>query len=166
MAEAVAFASGIAGLLSLAIQITTLSHRYISGFKGASKAVQSLFRELSALEKVFKQLHAIANNPEFSKFEAHLQALLGVAECHDELEQIRQKLLKRQPEEREEPRKRGADGGQESQKRQVGGAITAPRNRLTWPFAEEETQRRVEVLHRHQVTFTSALGIVSLYVLI
>jgi hypothetical protein len=141
MAEAIALASGVAGLLSLAIQITTISHRYISGFKGASKAVQSLFRELSALQKVLIQLQDIAQNPEYEEFTVHLQASVGIAECHQELDRIRQKL----------------------QKRKADGAVSASLNRLTWPFVEDETQRLVEVLYRYQVTFTSSLFLDTLY---
>jgi hypothetical protein len=142
MAEAVALASGIAGLLSLAIEITKISHRYVSSFKGASKAVQSYFRELSALQGSLVQLQRIAEDPENEEQTGFLRSTVGVDECHKELDRIRQKL----------------------QKRTSDRAFPSTLNRLTWPFVEDETRRLVKTLHRYQALFSSALSADSLYI--
>jgi hypothetical protein len=142
MAEAVALASGIAGLLSLAIEITKISHRYVSSFKGASKAVQSYFRELSALQGSLVQLQRIAEDPENEEQTGFLRSTVGVDECHKELDGIRQKL----------------------QKRTADRAFPSTLNRLTWPFVEDETCRLVKTLHRYQALFSSALSADSLYI--
>jgi hypothetical protein len=141
MAEAVALASGIAGLLSLAIEIAKISHRYVSSFKGASKAVQSYFRELSALQGSLIQLQRIAEDPETEEQTSFLRSTVGVDECSKELDRIRQRL----------------------QKRTADTAFPSTLNRLTWPFMEDETRRLVKTLHRYQNLFSSALAADNLY---
>jgi hypothetical protein len=135
MAEALGVASGVAGLLSLTITVVDASYRYVSNVRNASKAVQAYFRELSTLKKVLVQLDEVVHNPEITDLLSARRSFLstdGIDDCKSELERLHQKLKKRK-----------ADNAF---------------NRLTWPFAEEDTRKIVEVLHRYQNIFHMALS--------
>ncbi|KAI1038626.1 hypothetical protein LB505_007594 [Fusarium chuoi] len=56
MAEALGIASGAAGLLSLAIEVTKLSYTYIASVRGAPKSLTSYIAELTTLTSVLLQL--------------------------------------------------------------------------------------------------------------
>lgn len=135
MTEPLGIASGVAGLLSLAITVVDTSYRYVSNVRNASRAVQSYFRELSALKKVLIRVDEVVHNLDITDLLSTNQSLLYegcLDECKVELESLHQRLKKRK-----------ADNAF---------------NRLSWPFAEAETQRLVETLHRYQSVFHTALS--------
>ena len=148
MGEALAVASSVSGLLSLAITVADASFRCISNVRNASSAIQAYFRELSALKKVLVQIDDLTHNPEIRyslpRGQLFLQTVAGVDECCKELERLRQKL----------------------QKRTAGNAFSTSFNRLSWPFAEEETRGIVETLHRYRGIFQTTLSADGLYVLL
>lgn len=129
-------ASGIAGLIGLAITITQISHRYFASVSRKSSAIQSFFRELASLKLVLERLKDISQNPEFGRHASCLRSAIGINECHDELDTLRQKL----------------------QKRTRDNALSGALHRLIWPFEEHETQRIVTTLQRYQNTFVAALS--------
>ena len=122
MAEFAA-ASSILGLLSLTIQVIQISQKYISGIRNASKTIRGYFRELEIMRLVLEDLQGFVNsNDGATSTYAALQA------CSDELESLRAKLQSRLD-------------------------LKSPANRfnrLNWPFAEDETWRITQVLHRYQ----------------
>lgn len=61
------FSAGIAGLLSLTIEITKLTYEYVSGIKDAPKVAQSLLTETTAIENILRDLrNKVLLNPDVS----------------------------------------------------------------------------------------------------
>src|SRR6266487_4869065 len=60
--EGLAIASGVAGLLSLTIEVCRISAKYINGIRGATEAVQALLRELKALKKALMNLDELVES--------------------------------------------------------------------------------------------------------
>ena len=75
-------ASGIAGLIALAITVTHISHRYFASVSRKSSAIQSFFRELASLKLVLERLKDISENPTFNKQASCLRSVVGIGECH------------------------------------------------------------------------------------
>lgn len=129
MAE-VAAASSIGGLLSLTIQVIQISQKYISGIRNASKTIRGYFRELEIMRLVLEDLEAFTKRDENT-----ITTDTALHAYADELECLRSKLRRRMD-------------------------STSPANRfnrLTWPFAEDETRRLTEVLHRYQSSLHTLL---------
>src|SRR6266536_1591055 len=56
MLDPLSFSSGVAGLLSLTIEITKISYEYISGVKDAPKSALTMISEITSLENVLRDL--------------------------------------------------------------------------------------------------------------
>ncbi|KAH7215263.1 ankyrin repeat-containing domain protein [Fusarium oxysporum] len=143
MAEALGIASGAAGLLSLAIEVTKLSYTYIASVRGAPKSLTSYIGELATLTSVLLQLDDLIqarkvngqNNQVLSK---------ALKDCKQEVEHLKAKL-----------------------ERKVSyGRIKAKVAALAWPLSESELQDKVNMLHRYNGIFSSALQADSLTVAI
>ena len=134
MAE-IALASSVAGLLSLAIQVADISHRYFTSVKNSSKTIKGYFRELEVLKLVLRKFDDLAKDPNTATHFSGANITI-VDGCREELENLRSKLHKRSTD------------------------TTFPKslNRLTWPFAEDETRRLVALLHRYQASFHAVLS--------
>jgi hypothetical protein len=128
-------ASSVAGLLSLAIQVADISHRYLSSVKNSSKTIKGYFRELEVLKLVLGKFDDLAKDPNTATHFSSANITI-VDRCREELENLRSKLQKRSRD------------------------LTFPKslNRLTWPFAEDETGRLVALLHRYQTSFHAVLS--------
>ena len=135
MAE-IALASSVAGLLSLAIQVADISHRYFSSIKSSSETIKGYFRELEVLKLVLGKFDGLAKDPNTATHFSSANITL-VDGCREELQKLRSKLHKRS--------------------RDTAFGISL--NRLTWPFAEDETRRLVALLHRYQASFHSVLSV-------
>ena len=140
MAE-IGFISSIAGLLSLTIQVTAVSHRYFSNVKNASRTVKGYIRELEVFKLVLIDLEALAKDPSTRKQLLSVDSTI-ISGCYDELERFRSKL----------------------QKRTAGNVLSSAALRLTWPFAEEETRGLIDLLHRYQNSFHAALSAANMRV--
>ncbi|KAF5645862.1 ankyrin repeat domain protein [Fusarium tjaetaba] len=66
MAEALGIASGAAGLLSLAIEVTKLSYTYIASVRGAPKSLTSYIAELTTLTSGMLQLEDLIRTKRFN----------------------------------------------------------------------------------------------------
>ncbi|KAI9774836.1 MAG: hypothetical protein M1840_000052 [Geoglossum simile] len=141
MAEVLAIASGIAGLLSLTIEVYSISARYISCVKNASSAVGDVLRELKSLKTILTELDKVTEHMESEKvFQERSSSLLSVddsEEYREVLERLRVKMLK--------------------QASQTG--FSAKMKNFAWPFSEERTQCMVDLLRRHVGIFGQALTI-------
>lgn len=127
MAE-VALASSVGGLLSLTIQVIQISKTYVSSVHNASKTIKGYFRELEVMHLVLEDLKSSTSDSECRlKFNSSAFTACST-ELLKELEGLRLKLCKRT--------------STDSRKNYS--------SRLTWPFAEEETRRLTDVLHRYQ----------------
>ncbi|KAI9888557.1 MAG: hypothetical protein M1814_006827 [Vezdaea aestivalis] len=144
MAEAFAIVSGVAGLLTLTIEVYSTSARYISGVRGASTAAQDLLRELKALKKILSDLDDLLEYTEGEEvFRDRPSSLLSTEEC-DEYREVLERLQSK------------------LQNRGVGGSFKAKLKTLAWPLTEEKTRRTVELLQRHVQIFQNALSIDTL----
>src|SRR5579862_241053 len=146
MAEVLALASGIAGLLSLTIEVYSISAKYIGCVKNASAAVNDVLRELKSLKTVLMELDKVTEHIESEKvFQERSSSLLSIddsEEYREVLERLRVKMLK--------------------QASQTG--FSAKMKNFAWPFSEERTQRMVDLLRRHVGIFSQALTIDTLQV--
>ena len=146
MAEVLGIASGIAGLLSLTIEVYSTSAHYISGVKNASASVHEVLRELKALKNILSELDQASERIKSEKiFRDRLSSLLSVdnsEEYRGVLERLQAKLLKQAS---------------------LTGVSLKLKN-CAWPFSEEKTRRTVDVLQRHVGIFSQALTIDALQV--
>ncbi|KAM0083202.1 hypothetical protein ACKRZS_004614 [Fusarium odoratissimum] len=143
MAEALGIASGAAGLLSLAIEVTKLSYTYIASVRGAPKSLTSYIGELATLTSVLLQLDDLI---QARKVNGQNNRVLSKAlkDCKQEVEHLKAKL-----------------------ERKVSyGRIKAKVAALAWPLSESELQDKVNMLHRYNGIFSSALQADSLTVAI
>ncbi|ETN44710.1 uncharacterized protein HMPREF1541_10380 [Cyphellophora europaea CBS 101466] len=137
MGELLAVSSGIAGLLSLAIDVGELSSRYINSAKHARTDGRMYLAELQDLDIIFHQLEqhintwpSISGNPpvEFTAFKK-----LGFQDCSTRLAGIKKSL---------EPFQGRSSLGR----------------RLAWPFKEPDTRKVIEDLQRYRGMLNDALS--------
>lgn len=146
MADPFSAAASVAGLVSLAIQLSQLSFQYVSSVNGSSKAWSSYIQELSALTSVLLKVQQVSDAGDRVTSERDLCAAmsglaLGISpaavwECAAELNQLKAVLS-------EKLQKRGLRGKLEM---------------LAWPFSEADTEKRVFILHRFSALFNSSLA--------
>jgi hypothetical protein len=139
MADPLSAIGSIAGLVSLAIQLSQLSFQYVSGVKGSSKAWSAYIQELSTLTTVLLKLQQASEHVD-GQTTLHILPSPGVPassiqECHKELDSLKSALS-------EKLKKRGL-----RRKLEI----------LIWPFSESETQKKVLTLHQFSNLFGSAL---------
>jgi len=140
MAEAIGIASGIAGLLSLTITVINVSYQYVSNARGASKSISAYLQELASLKTLLVKLDEIAHSLDtleiFRELSPVLLSITSIGQCQIVLDQLHSKL----------------------QKQSTGNLLLSRLNQLSWPFAEGETRRLIETIHRHRSTFETILS--------
>lgn len=145
MAEVIGIASGVAGLLSLTIEVVRISSTYINGVRGASSTVQRFLKELESLKGVLAKIDEMTKKMDDIQVfgdDGH-SCLLSVQDGNHYLEllvSIRNKLDARAND----------------------GSLRRKLKALTWPFSEEKTLALVESLHRHLDIYQTALAIDNL----
>jgi hypothetical protein len=141
MAEAIGIASGIAGLLSLTITVINTSYQYVSSAHGASKSISAYLQELASLKTLLIKLDEVAHSLDtveiFRECSPALLSMTSIDQCQMALGQLQSKLLKQN----------------------TGNLLLSHLNRLSWPFAEVETRRLIETIHRHRCTFETTLSV-------
>ena len=145
MAEVLGIASGIAGLLSLTIEVFGISYKYVNGVRNASSSASRFLNELEALQKVLLSVEqSTKQTGQVEVFGDARSCFLSIEkgdEYADLLEKVRDKLQQRQRQ-------------------------SSFRNRmkaLTWPFSEKETLALTESLHRHLEIYSTALAVDNRY---
>ena len=139
MAEALGLASAVAGLASLAIQVSQISFQYVSGVRHASKIVSAYLQELSALTSVVLRLQNVLEQPQV---EAALAARSSIAssttfdECAKEMQMLKSKLERHLSEK----------------------GFRSKLKALSWPLEEKETRHFMELFHRYCNTFNVAVS--------
>jgi hypothetical protein len=136
MAEALGIASGIAGLLSLTIQIFSTTTNYVRGVHGASETVRGLIKELKDLKVALTALDDLVNESSDELFDT-ASSLLASLSLND-IKEYRDLLL---------------DLQRNLEKRLTGKAALIKARALLWPFSEEGTQGIIAKLHRHLESF-------------
>ncbi|KAF5706589.1 ankyrin repeat domain-containing protein [Fusarium mundagurra] len=143
MAEVLGIASGAAGLLSLAIEVTKLSYTYIASVRGAPKSLTAYIGELATLTSVLLQLEDLIQAKRFNGQNSQTLSK-ALHDCQQEIEHLRAKL----------------------EKKVSYGRIKAKVAALAWPLSESELLDKVNMLHRYNGIFSSALQADSLTVAI
>ncbi len=136
MAEPLSLAASIAGLISLGLDISQITRKYVRGVRRAPKDVKELLQELAALVKVLRQFSELLDRDRIGEAAFDQTSVLFLAHeaCRKELTTVRSKLLSRT---------RGHS------------IIRA----LTWPFVKKEHQQTIAAIHRWVQTFQFALTI-------
>ena len=129
MAEAIGFAAGVAGLISLTIQLTQLSHTYISDARNAPRAQKSYLQEVIALTDILSRLKNALQESESSEVVAS-----HIPEHSDDLIALCAKKLSLQQTK-----------------------LQQNKHRLIWPFYEREAKKATEELHRFRSIFSDCL---------
>ena len=100
MAEVLGIASGIAGLISLTIEVFGISYKYVHGVRDASSSVRQFLMELEDLQKVLLRVDQVAKEThEREVFGDAGSCLLSIKESNESmglLSNIRDKLQQRQ----------------------------------------------------------------------
>ncbi|KAF2825558.1 ankyrin [Ophiobolus disseminans] len=139
MGDPLSAVGSVAGLISLAIQLSQVSFQYVSSVSGSSKAWSSYIQELSTLTAVLLKLQQASDHIGVQSL-SHILPTAGLSagtlrECHDELDRLKSTLS-------EKLAKRG---------------LRRKLEMLGWPFSESETQKTVMMLHRFSGLFESSL---------
>ncbi|KAK5061461.1 hypothetical protein LTR84_008004 [Exophiala bonariae] len=137
MAELLGVASGVAGLVQLALVLSQASHEYVVKMRNAPKTTSQYLREVLALSHVLLQLEEVLSLPGVKTaltVDPDLLPRSLISECQKELDAVKQKLQKRS----------GPASGFRSRFRA-----------LSWPFEEKEMKQIIENLSRWNNIFSS-----------
>jgi Cdc6-like AAA superfamily ATPase len=134
--EAVAAVSSVAGLISLIIQITSLSSRYVSSMRSSSKTIKGYFDELETLNYVLRRYKELLTEPRTAQHAAGAVYADVLDNFKGELERLRSRLQKRSGE----------------------NAFASSIQRLAWPIVEDKTRQLVETLARYRGAIVAMLG--------
>ncbi|KAH0538033.1 hypothetical protein FGG08_005345 [Glutinoglossum americanum] len=121
-------ASGVAGLLCLAIQVGVTIAEFTSSVKGASQEAYKLEREIQAFSAVLKQLSEFLQSEDADPivFEPTSVLLVATNACDKELNALQKKL----------------------EKYGKGDRVSRAIQRLSWPFTEKENRETIDAIHR------------------
>ena len=141
MAEALGIASGVAGLISLTIEVFGISYKYVHGVRNASSSVRRFLLELEDLQKVLLRVEQVAKETDgLEVFGDAGSCPLSIKESNEYM-----KLLQRIRD--------------DLQQRQTPSSIRNTLKALTWPFSEEETSALANSLHRYLEICNVALNV-------
>lgn len=140
MGDPFTLVTGIAGLLSLGMEVTKITRQYVKGVRNASKDVEEFLDELAALIDVLGRLDDFLKDDKASRFIFDRSSVLFLtySACEERLNTVRVQLLKR---------------------RNKYTLIKA----LMWPFVKQEHKETVLALHRWVQTFQLALTVDGWY---
>ena len=138
MADPFALVTGVAGLISLGLEITILTRQYVHGAHNASKDVRELLQELSALDSVLRQLGQLLENDRIDKASFNRTSALFQTQgaCEAKLKEMYTRLAKRHDK---------------------------STKALAWPFTKKEHLEAVMAIHRWVQTFQLALTVDGWY---
>lgn len=130
-------ATGVAGLLSVALQAGMTIGTYVSAVKNASKDAQRLEVEIQAFSSVLRQLCKFlqSKDADHVAFEPTSVLLVATSSCHKELHSLQKKFDNLSSADR----------------------TARVLQRLSWPFTEKETQRTIEGFHRWTQLYSLSL---------
>ena len=134
MVDPLSLTAGIAGLISLSLEVTKVAHQYIHGVRNSSKHIEDFLQALAALVDVLRQLEAFLRKDEAGErsFD-QTSALIKTHEaCYNNLAATRSVLQRRVNEHK---------------------LLKA----LSWPFVDKEHQQVIAAILRWVHTFQFAL---------
>jgi hypothetical protein len=130
MAEILGIACGIAGLTSLAMEISHLSYGYISDIRSAQSTQKQYLREISALTEVLLRSEEATNGLDNQAIAMSRPVHLSkgaIRDCEKELEHLRSELKKPSPS-------------------------------IFWPLKEKALEKHIRDLHQFRGIFSSFLA--------
>lgn len=130
--------TGVAGFLSLALEISKILGAYISDVKSARKDSQGMIKEVDNLCHVLDQLVQFLRNDAKRNFEPTSALRLVINSCQEQIEDLYKRL--------------GKIGRVQNKAVEI-------IERMKWPFRKDEYQGIVAKLHRFTQTFQFSLQI-------
>ncbi|KIX01570.1 uncharacterized protein Z518_09296 [Rhinocladiella mackenziei CBS 650.93] len=136
--DGVSVASGVAGLITLALQVSGTIAIYVNSIKERSKNIQELHDELLLLGEVLSGLRDFLDSEKARgrSFDSNSVLQKALRDCRDRIERIGDRL-------------KPSDGGKAAR------AL----DKLRWPFEQREVMQMVENLRRYGQTFQFAFTI-------
>jgi hypothetical protein len=135
--------TGVAGFLSLAIELTKIIGGYIGGVKSAPEDAHKLLTEVTSLCYILEKLVRFLRKDYKGNSESTSALVVVIRSCQKEIEDLYKKLEKLQ-----------------TPNTKVAGII----ERIKWPLKMEEYQGTLANLHRFAQTFQFSLTIANWYV--
>jgi hypothetical protein len=132
--------TGIAGLISLGMELTRILQGYISDYKSAPEDAHNLLVEVTSLCHVLKQFVEFLRKDFKGRLEPTSALVALIRTCQEEVEGLYKKLEK-------------LKGGGNKVKELV--------DRLKWPLKKEEFESTVTTLHRFMQTFQFSLSVAN-----
>ena len=131
-------ASGIAGLITLALQISGTIREYIVAARNKSKNIEELQSELILLSENLNNLRDVLEDEKLKgrSFDANSVLWTAIKDCRRRIERIGDELLP-----------------------STGGKLDRALDRLKWPFQQKEVVAMVENLRRFTQLFQFAINI-------
>lgn len=136
--DPVSIASGIAGLITLALQVGDTVNTYVTAIRSRSQDIKELHDELLLLGDVLSRLRDFLQSEQAtgSTFDEDSVLHLAISDCKARIERIGDKL-----------------------KPSEGGKLARAVDRIKWPFEQKEILQMMENLRRYRSTFEFAVGI-------
>lgn len=132
--------SNVASLVSAIATAVSTTYKYGSSVTGASKARKDFLQELCAIEISLTSLKHVVYNADVSSpgYLSTSTALSShLSDCRRDIEELQTAL----------------------QNNLSSGKMKKRIHNFTWPFQEEEMQKRIERLSRYQGVFQNALAV-------
>ncbi|KIW19973.1 hypothetical protein PV08_00548 [Exophiala spinifera] len=136
--DGVSVASGIAGLITLALQVSGAIAIYVTSIKDRAKNIEELHNELLLLSEVLSRLRDFLTSERAKgrAFDTNSVLQKAISDCRDRIERIGEKL-----------------------KPLEGGPISRAIDKLKWPFEQREVNYLIDNLRRYGQTFHFAVTV-------
>jgi ankyrin repeat protein len=134
----ISIASGVAGLVTLALQVSDEIYKYVKAISERAKNARELHAELLLLGEVLSQLRDFINAEEAKGRDFDRDSILSraITECKTRIERIGDKIRMKE-----------------------GNKLVRAVDYLTWPFKQEQVLQLMENLRRFRSTFEFAVTI-------
>jgi hypothetical protein len=132
-------ATGLAGLLSLTIEVTKILYGVVNSSKNAPKNAKELLQELDQIQRVLTSLEGFLRdeNAKHGSFKETSVLIVATNGFSKEIEDLKRKV----------------------QKLSIGQGLSRAVERGKWYFEEEEHQKTITTLHRYLGMFQISLTI-------
>ena len=136
--DPLSMAAGVAGLVSLTLDVSTTIGSYCKSVKNARKDVQELAQELASMHSLLHQFGEFLRSQQLKtkSFESASVLATAIAVCRNNVRKISSKVQKLE-----------SDG------------LASLWEKLKWPFSEKEMQKILTTLRRCAATFQFSLTI-------
>ena len=136
--ELLSTAASVVAIVQLSTQVLHLCREYYSDVKNARLDIERLDLEIRTFQDVVQKLQTNAEGLDASKLFATTTTMESVRQCSYDLKGLKSRL---------------EIGKHQRRMKRLG--LRA----LRWPFTSTEVDRVINILERHKLTFSLALGI-------